>query len=146
MLAVSGPRSATTSPLRRTWGAAVPRQSSQETGGSGNVGVGILLGWHPACMASRYFRRRWDESRGDQFDSWGPAVYFFEVDEDLNPTRQIEVYEGGQRLRYGRDRVVDGYGMLSDQPLDLADFAPFEIPSAEFDEAWSAGPVTNPQP
>jgi len=50
------------------------------------------------------------------------AVYLFEVGNDLRPTRQIEVYENGRKLRYGPGRLTDEFGMLSDQPLDPDDF------------------------
>ena len=48
----------------------------------------------------RYFRRSWDESRDDEFAAWGPATYYFETDDALVPSRQIEAYDGGQRLCY----------------------------------------------
>jgi hypothetical protein len=84
----------------------------------------------------RYFRRRWDEDRGDEYASWGPATYYFEVDDDLYPTRQLEVYERGPSLRYSSERLNDAYGLLSDQRLDLEDFASFEIDGATFEAAW----------
>jgi hypothetical protein len=95
-------------------------------------------------VASRWFKRQWGESRGDAYDSWGTATYFFEIDEQAYPVRQMEVYEGGQRLKYSADHPKDDFGMLADDvPLDLADFAQFEIASSEFDTAWSIGPATN---
>jgi hypothetical protein len=33
-------------------------------------------------MDDRFYRRRWDESRGDEFDAWGHSVWYFEVDND----------------------------------------------------------------
>ena len=50
--------------------------------------------------ASRWFKRRWEETRGDEFASWGAATYFFEVSDDGWPSRQIEVYDHGPTLRY----------------------------------------------
>jgi len=44
----------------------------------------------------------------DAFDSWGPAVYLFEPNDDLVPVRQIEVYDGGRRLLYDADHGHDG--------------------------------------
>src|SRR5690242_1847415 len=38
-------------------------------------------------MPSRFFRRRWAESRGDEFDGWGHSVWYFEVGEDGWPVR-----------------------------------------------------------
>jgi len=37
-----------------------------------------------------WFQRRWEESRGDQFASWGAATYYFEVGPDGRPVRQVE--------------------------------------------------------
>lgn len=48
----------------------------------------------------RYYKRRWEQGRGDQFDVWGPADYFFEVDDGGVVLRQMEVYANGTVLRY----------------------------------------------
>ena len=58
---------------------------------------------HPRIMTTRYFKRPWTESRGDQFDKWGYANYFFEVDANGYAIRQIEDYDKGPTLRYGPD-------------------------------------------
>jgi len=62
----------------------------------------------------RYFRRRWDESRGDHSDHWGAATYLFEVDSVGRPIRQLEIYNG-TRLRYDSEHSEDEYGFLSGQ-------------------------------
>jgi hypothetical protein len=62
--------------------------------------------------------RPWDETRGDQFDAWGRSRWLFETDEAGNVLRQVELYDGGQRLRYDENRREDLYGGLSEQPLD----------------------------
>jgi hypothetical protein len=92
----------------------------------------------------RYFKRKWGEDRGDQFASWGSAIYFFETGPDLVPTRQLEVYANGNRLQYDQQHKHDKYGMLADQALGTeADFAPHAISSAEFEQAWASGPALN---
>ena len=88
-------------------------------------------------MTVRYFKRRWDEPRGDQFDSWGLSIWYFEVDADGYPLRQIEVYENGPTLKYDASHIEDEYGALGDQPLDLSEFSAFEISQEEFVVAWS---------
>jgi len=60
----------------------------------------------------RYFRRRWNDSRGDGFDSWGATTYYFEVGKDGWPTRQVESYDTGPILRYGQGRVECDHGRL----------------------------------
>jgi hypothetical protein len=83
-------------------------------------------------MTHRYYKRPWDESRGGAFDAWGRSLWYFEVDDDGYPVRQIEQYENGRVLRYDANHVEDEYGGLGDQPLDLPDFASFEITGKEF--------------
>jgi hypothetical protein len=90
-----------------------------------------------------YFKRKWEEDRGDQFASWGCAVYFFETDCDLVPTRQLEVYDNGNRICYDQQQMHDEYGMLADQPLDAEGFASYSISKAEFDDAWNSGKAMN---
>jgi hypothetical protein len=67
-------------------------------------------------MELRWFRRRWEESRGDGFASWGAATYFFEVGPDGRPVRQVEVYDAGPTLRYGPDHPEDEFGQLGQDP------------------------------
>lgn len=86
----------------------------------------------------RYFRRRWDESRGlDSHDDWGLSWWYFEVAEDGTVTRQIEKYDTGPTKRYSESQQFDADGMLSDQPLDLGEFEPFEITRCEFESVWN---------
>ena len=85
----------------------------------------------------RYFRRRWNESRGDAYDHWGPAVYFFEVSDEWRTIRQMEVYDDGHVLRYEADHTADDYGFLSVDPGNREDFEPYEIDGAAFESAWA---------
>src|SRR5215210_5101555 len=95
---------------------------------------------------ARYFKRRWDECRGDEYDSWGCSIYYFEADDQLNPVRQMEVYENGNVLKYDRNHVKDRYGGLSQCRLDLEGeegFEPFEITGEEFETSWDAAKQIN---
>jgi hypothetical protein len=88
-------------------------------------------------MSTRWFRRRWEESRGDAFDAWGASTWFFEVGADGWPVRQVEVYDEGPTLRYGPDHDEDEYGGLGRARLDeFEDWAPWAISSEDFEEAW----------
>ncbi len=87
---------------------------------------------------SRYFRRRWAESRGDAYDSWGPATYFFETTDTGEVVRQVEVYENGPVLRYEPERVEDEYGGRSSSPLDLGEFDDFASTAEDFEQVWQA--------
>jgi hypothetical protein len=91
----------------------------------------------------RYFQRTWDEPRGDEYDSWGTAVFFFAVDEEGYPRRQVECYENGRTLRYDEQHLHDEYGGLGDQALEMAEFAPFEIDAETFEAAWTRADPKN---
>lgn len=83
----------------------------------------------------RYFRRTWEDSPW-QHDEWGPSVWYFEVTSDGCIKRQLEVYETGPTLAYDESHIDDDYGGLGDQPLDMSDFASYEITEAEFVDSW----------
>jgi hypothetical protein len=88
-------------------------------------------------MSRSYYRRAWTESRGDQWDSWGPSVYLFETDGNGIPVRQIEQYASGPTLRYGPERAEDDYGFLSSEPLEADEWIGFAITESEFEIAWA---------
>jgi len=90
-------------------------------------------------MGCRYFRRQWDDVRGDDHRDWGPATYYFETDDALNASRQLEVYSGGRRLRYDLDHPEDEDGFLSFGPVFPDDEWPelFEITAREFETEWN---------
>ena len=62
------------------------------------------------------------------------------------PSRQIEIYSSGTVLHYDRTHIEDEFGGLSEAALDAADFAPFEISKAEFEQAWSSHRPMNRRP
>ena len=84
-----------------------------------------------------YYKRYWDEPRGDEFDSWGPSWWLFETDDEFWPERQIQIYDAGQVLFYHREHLQDLYGGLSEASLDPEEFEEFRITRAEFEQAWS---------
>jgi len=86
----------------------------------------------------QYYKRPWNDDRGDDYSHWGASVWFFEVGEDGFPVRQLEVYESGVILRYGPDHPEDEFGMLSLVSLDAVEFSPFVISATEFEAAWNA--------
>jgi len=85
---------------------------------------------------NKYFKRKWNVTRGDEFDSWGGSIWYFEVGTDWYPIKQIELYENGNRLKYHSDKIFDDFGGLGDQVLDFNEFQSFEIEKAEFDIEW----------
>jgi len=91
---------------------------------------------------NRYFRRRWDDSRGDNYASWGCATYYFEVDELGCVRRQIEEYDQGPKLRYNQNRPEDRYGRLASGNVidDESTWGACEIPASEFEDSWKSSP------
>ncbi|HRG99214.1 MAG TPA: hypothetical protein PLR99_23350 [Polyangiaceae bacterium] len=98
---------------------------------------------HRPPEVARYFKRFWDEPRGDAYDSCGTSWWYFELDSNGWPSRQLELYADGTLLRYDVGHAEDELGGLGDQPLDLAELAAFEIDAAEFEARWSAGDARN---
>lgn len=82
------------------------------------------------------FKRRWNEPRGDEYNSWGHSWWFFETDENLWPVRQIEIYDAGPVLCYHSEHIEDNYGGLSEAALVFENMDPFRITEAEFKKEW----------
>ena len=89
-------------------------------------------------MPNRYFRRQWDDVRSGDHPAWGLATFYFETDDHLVALRQVEVYDGGQRLRYDHSHAEDEDGFLSDGRIFPDDEWPelFEITATEFEIEW----------
>ncbi|MFC0518772.1 DUF6881 domain-containing protein [Mucilaginibacter angelicae] len=87
--------------------------------------------------AMKYYKRNWDELRGDEFDFWGTSTWYFECDEDDYVLRQMEIYANGNVLKYDESYQEDKYGGLAEGPLDSEEFAEFEITKDEFERVWA---------
>jgi hypothetical protein len=84
----------------------------------------------------RYYRHRWNESRGDAYDDWGHATYYFAVADNGFVVEQAEVYDNGCVLLYDENHPRDDFGMLADQrfePVEGVD----ELDAATFSELLS---------
>ncbi len=91
----------------------------------------------------RHYKRFWDESRGDANDDWGTSTWYFEVDDERYASRQIEVYENGNVLKYDAGLASDDYGGLSGPQFDEAEYAEFEISAQHFERVWSSTKAIN---
>lgn len=85
----------------------------------------------------KYIKAKWTESRGDQYDDWGNSLWFLELDEDNYPTRQLEVYSNGNRLKYNSQNMEDKYGRLGDQSIDAEDGWGERMQKTEFEIEWT---------
>jgi hypothetical protein len=91
----------------------------------------------------KYFKRHWNERRGDARDDWGVSTWFFETDDRGRPSRQIEVYSNGRVLVYNNVHSHDRYGGLVQASIEFREFARFEITKSEFEKAWSTADPFN---
>lgn len=92
-------------------------------------------------MDGRFYRRRWDESRGEDFDAGRQSVWYFEVDDGGWPLRQIEVYDTGPVLRYGPGHEQYQYSGLGQARLDddpEEDRSAFVITQDAFERVWNS--------
>ena len=95
----------------------------------------------------RYFKRPWDEDRGDEYASWGTSLWYFEVDDQWEVIRQLEVYASGAVLAYDAAHLEDRYGMLAESALPADEMPAFEISKAEFELVWtSSKPINRTEP
>ncbi len=86
----------------------------------------------------KYYRRQWNEKRSGQYDSWGTSTWYFEIDNNGYPNRQIEKYENGKVLKYDLQNLDDEFGGLGDQLINFREFAEFEITKEEFFNEWKS--------
>ena len=84
----------------------------------------------------KYFKRNWNETRGDQYDNWGKSIWLFETNNNGEVLRQIEVYENGKVLKYDNQNIEDEFGGLTDQNLDLIEFENYSIDKEKFENKW----------
>jgi hypothetical protein len=89
----------------------------------------------------RYFKYRWNETRGDEFDDWGFSTWYSEFDEDFYASRQLEIFDNGNILKYNGEHFSDEFGMLGDKSLsfeELKDSGSVEISQDEFANTWAS--------
>ena len=84
-----------------------------------------------------YLKRKWNETRGDEYDHWGNSIWYFETNKRGTVLRQVEEYSIGIRLRYDTQYSTDLYGMLSDVELELSDSNFETITFTEFETKWT---------
>ena len=89
----------------------------------------------------RYDRYRWNETRGDEYDSLGHSTHLLEVGEDEYAVRQMEIYDNETVLKYNSQHLSDEYGMLADKALDaeeLKESGTENISAEEFEVIWNS--------
>lgn len=84
-----------------------------------------------------YLKRKWDDTRGDQYDHWGNSMWYFETNKYGKVSRQVEEYAIGIRLRYDTEYPSNIYGMLSNAQLELSDSEFEKITASEFEKKWA---------
>ncbi len=90
----------------------------------------------------KYFKYRWNENRGDEFDDWGFSTWYNEVDEKFYTIRQIEIYDNGNILKYCNEHLEDKFGALAEKSLEESS-AFLEISQVEFENIWNSQKTLN---
>jgi hypothetical protein len=84
----------------------------------------------------KYFKRYWNEPRGDTHNAWGFSWWFFETNSKGEVFRQVEKYDSGRTIYYDIEHREDEFGGLTQTVLDLKEFEQFEINREEFEDVW----------
>jgi hypothetical protein len=72
----------------------------------------------------------------DDFAGWGHVTLFYEVDEDGEISRQVEVFANGRVLLYDLDNPGDEHGELADSMPDHERYlSAFRISRQDFERA-----------
>ncbi len=81
----------------------------------------------------KYYKRHWDESRGDEYDAWGESDWWFEVGEKGSVVRCLQVYSNGISLYYSETHKEDKYGKLPEGPIDVVEFSDYSVKKEQFE-------------
>lgn len=84
----------------------------------------------------KYYKIKWNDTRGDEYDNWGKSNWYLELDYENYPMRQIEVYDNGKRLKYHSEMNNDAFGKLGDQPIEINEVNGIELSLSEFERQW----------
>jgi hypothetical protein len=87
---------------------------------------------------NRYYKRFWDETRGDEYADWGKSWWYFETDANGVILRQIEEYENGIVQFYPNMRTENTFGGLGKTPLPFEEFQEYCIFQEDFEAIWNA--------
>jgi len=84
----------------------------------------------------------------DPMRTWGKFVRYIDVDADLRPRRQVDLFENSCLLRHDRTHWVDSYGILGDARVNRnKPVGPWgrsdEISALEFESVWEAAGKTD---
>jgi len=88
-------------------------------------------------LKKQYFKSTWEEDRTHYDENWGVSIWYFEIDHEGFPERQLEIYSNGKSLWYTRDKLDDEYGSLGDKAFAKEEFQKLLITKLEFEEIWS---------
>ena len=98
----------------------------------------FLFTFNAEPISMHYFKYRWDETTGEEItDSWGCSIFYLETNLTFYPTRQLQLFDNGNALKYDTGYLDDKLGGLGDQPIDPEDFTGERIDKEEFEEIWN---------
>lgn len=92
---------------------------------------------HLGIVDMLYYKRYWDESRGDDFDSWGESHWWLEVCPDGSVSKCFHIYQNDIVLLYTKAHDEDEFGMLPEGAIEFDEFKEFKITKSLFESKLS---------
>ncbi|MDZ7879657.1 MAG: DUF5071 domain-containing protein [Saprospiraceae bacterium] len=84
-----------------------------------------------------YYKRFWNETRGDMYEAWGTSWWYFETNTEGVILKQLEEYENGIIQCYDLIKPENRFGGLGELPLPLTEFKEYEIFKEDFYDLWN---------
>lgn len=84
----------------------------------------------------KYYKYKWNESRGDEYDYFGTSTWYFEVGDDDYISRQIVRYEIGLTFKYSVDFQEDEFGGMGYIIFKSEHYDSIEVLNESFDHLW----------
>lgn len=89
----------------------------------------------------KYFKAEYAEGRQKHTD-WGSVIVYYETTDDFAPSRQVEIFQNGNSLKYDTSNDTNQFGVLQVNGLKLAQSNGKPVDKGEFDQFWNIAPKT----
>lgn len=81
-----------------------------------------------------------------EHNDWGSVIVYYETTDDLAPSRQVEIFQNGNVLKYDTNNATDQFGALQVNDLESAESEGEPLPRGEFEQFWNVVPKTGRPP
>ena len=89
----------------------------------------------------KYFKTEHAEGRQEHTD-WGSVIVYYETTDDFAPSRQVEIFQNGNRLKYDTSNATNQFGVLQVNDLKSAESNGKPVTKGEFDQFWNIASET----